>query len=113
MKKEIVLKLGLNKYSSWRGSGFGSNTVDLCRLSVHRVLGFPKHIKRIIVVFSDKAFDEDSNFTITSPSGSLYWWGPQSKLREFKGYFSINTKRTLGAAYKRGYRFLQVEYEDD
>lgn len=109
--REIVIEESKIRVWGWEGSGFG-RPFSLCSPSLRRVLDIPKDVKKIVAVFSvEMGSDDEAAFTIKPPT--LGYWGNDSKLVEFSGRFNFAAGIVLAAAYNIGYRYVEIQYEDN
>ena len=112
MKNRTIIFTQRHDDADWCGRGFGVNA-RLCSYEVRHILDIPKNVNKFFAVFSTEIDDDEAAFTIKQPQFSFRRSSDVSGLVEFSRRLLHVTQTLLARAHDAGYRYVEVEYEDN
>ena len=98
---EIAMK------KDWAGDYDGGGT-KLCEGSLRRKVALPKDTSKIYAIFTKRK--SSNSFLINRPYDG--WNGSFSRVEGFRGALLTTTKIILARAYKKGFRYVRIEYDE-
>ena len=102
----MEIKLVTKYNSAFKGRG-----AFLCRSALRRKINLPKGTKTIWAAFTKELPDSgpiyDNSFTISPPT---HGWDTRSRISEYRSNLTTHTEIILAKMYKRGYRYVRIEY---